>query len=149
PGARLPDGSIPARAGESKAGLSGRAAWRVHPRACGGERIAWIICDAYMGPSPRVRGRGRAGRESTPDCGSIPARAGESLAGQALPAFRRVHPRACGGEARIETLPPLNLGPSPRVRGRVPQPFQDSLLVRSIPARAGESFFSTTKPPCV
>ena len=112
-------GSIPARAGETRTRTAYPVASceAVHPRACGGN-----------GPTCCV------GRVHPSDRGSIPARAPRTRRIRG----RTVHPRACGGNI-INTRArgvdvDVNVGPSPRVRGKLVSPG------RSIPARAGETF---------
>ena len=78
-----------------------------------------------------MRGRCRRG-------GSIPASAGEPLAGNCSVLVRRVYPRECGGTAKRPSQALFWPGLSPRVRGN---PFRDDLgapLHGSIPASAGE-----------
>ena len=90
------------------------------------------------GLSPRVRGNRDTGLVSTPQSGSIPARAGEPL--PAFGVFRsgRVYPRACGGTRSQHNLGFTHSGLSPRVRGNQKYTEDEIDLLRSIPARAGE-----------
>ncbi len=119
----------------------------VYPRACGGTRSpAFRTLDGLSprvrgnlqpsgcpstvlrkGLSPRVRGKPchRSARRASGAISlcirSIPARAGEPFACQAL--TRPVYPRACGGTG---------------YRGHGLSPCGGSVATRSIPARAGE-----------
>ena len=69
---------------------------------------------------------------------SIPAPAGEPLERQPLPFQSRVYPRACGGTSgRIKVISRV-YGLSPRLRGNRGVPDQHGVVVRSIPAPAGE-----------
>ena len=70
--------------------------------------------------------------------GAIPACAGEPEVNVDAVARAGVHPRVCGG-ARLEHRRELRLpGPSPRVRGSLEPAEPVGLLLRSIPACAGE-----------
>ncbi len=81
---------------------------------------------------------GELGKESRR---SIPARAGErSTVGTDITS-PAVNPRACGGEKPKTTKIIKGLGQSPRVRGRDLAKQLGPGLVRSIPARAGESLY--------
>ena len=83
--APVPDGSIPARAGEPWHSMRHQDDQGVYPRACGGTQRppAPVVVDE--GLSPRVRGN-RLGRIVPFDkLGSIPARAGEPRRDPALP----------------------------------------------------------------
>ncbi len=111
--------SIPARAGETRPYRSiparaGEIGPQVHPRACGGNTLAWTShrASSSRGPSPRVRGP-----VADHDLGSIPARAGETLTKRPDHDLR-VHPRACGGNRRLGSATHAIPGPSPRVRGK-------------------------------
>ena len=93
-------GSIPARAGETQGNWHELFRTRVHPRACGGNRVSCYRLCRCRGPSPRVRGKPTWAVADISPSGSIPARAGETpgigISGDA----GTVHPRACGGNCR-------------------------------------------------
>ena len=93
-------GSIPARAGETFAAASLTASHRVHPRACGGNRVFHMPCVGGSGPSPRVRGKRTTVVRLRASRRSIPARAGETTSQSASLLGLRVHPRACGGNSK-------------------------------------------------
>ena len=112
-------GSIPARAGETRLWIRSPHLRKVHPRACGGN-------------SPRTRQRYL-------EQGSIPARAGETRRGPGSATSSRVHPRACGGNGRSLARRAWDAGPSPRVRGKRQKQQVVRCLKGSIPARAGET----------
>ena len=70
---------------------------------------------------------------------SIPARAGETVSPLFTSRKPPVHPRACGGNSpRFSALRSAR-GPSPRVRGKLDEPAETFVGLRSIPARAGET----------
>ena len=121
---RVPDlpprrGSIPARAGETNGTARPGRRRRVHPRACGGKHRPII---RHPGPP-----------------GSIPARAGETHPRASWRVGSAVHPRACGGNLGEPVEEFMGTGPSPRVRGKPCERPLVALLLRSIPARAGET----------
>ena len=130
--------SIPARAGEPRAGCPGGPLWWVYPRACGGTIPRPEVADYPDGLSPRVRGnppgQGTRGRRR----GSIPARAGEPARARDPRTAPWVYPRACGGTSPAVAVPPSRMGLSPRVRGNRTHSTAVAHPVRSIPARAGE-----------
>ena len=130
--------SIPARAGEPRCSRSARPPGSVYPRACGGTSRILRTTGKMQGLSPRVRGnrRPRPGRASGGR--SIPARAGEPIAQRPPSATDTVYPRACGGTAGSEYNDGSARGLSPRVRGNREQANRLYVIVRSIPARAGE-----------
>ncbi len=95
----VPQGSIPASAGETGMPWALRRRWRVHPRECGGNRIETRTSRSIAGPSPRVRGKlGGPGIDER-TMGSIPASAGETGSRPGRRAPSPVHPRECGGNS--------------------------------------------------
>ena len=94
---RLPDGSIPACAGEPRCLrlLSDRP--RVYPRVCGGTVSEASATVTARGLSPRVRGNRVRGVAHPGDEGSIPACAGEPGTRTTSRRRPRVYPRVCGG----------------------------------------------------
>ena len=130
--------SIPARAGEPVPFVTPATATEVYPRACGGtDDATWRDIDS-QGLSPRVRGNLTITTITVARAGSIPARAGEPVPMYPRRIPARVYPRACGGTQELPRLPLRSEGLSPRVRGNLNSPLGDDLLIRSIPARAGE-----------
>ena len=151
PGAARPPpkgaGYIPARAGEAlrRSRRTGRK--RVHPRACGGSRRASLTGYPRPGTSPRVRGKRAAARCSFRASRYIPARAGEAGVGDGHYAGCEVHPRACGGSRRTRRSRQARSGTSPRVRGKRDRWWCWTLVIRYIPARAGEAHASAGSRP--
>ncbi len=91
------EGCIPACAGEAPPRSGCAVHLTVHPRVCGGSRIARRWLDPSTGASPRVRGK-----PATGSAGGLPHRCIPACAGEAPPRRRellrtRVHPRVCGG----------------------------------------------------
>ena len=128
---------IPARAGNSAA-CWGRSPRRsVHPRACG-EQVGYTggKCFVY-GSSPRVRGTVQDGKAAGEVVRFIPARAGNSVHETTHSGRNPVHPRACGEQARQRSHIKSDTGSSPRVRGTELAIVAGQVLMRFIPARAG------------
>ena len=140
-------GSIPACAGEARAGWSLLPPPTVYPRVCGGSpHIADCHC-VRRGLSPRVRGK-----RPSPACAglrwrSIPACAGEALRHRHRRPPAEVYPRVCGGSNMFRFLTPAECGLSPRVRGKHPSTPNTMKKKRSIPACAGEAPPSWTSTP--
>ena len=135
--------SIPARAGEPTRATVRWLRRRVYPRACGGTPSVSHASYGTAGLSPRVRGNRLAGPCGDLPGRSIPARAGEPVGRRQHHLAARVYPRACGGTLAAMSKEMWAQGLSPRVRGNHgaghPAGHQDG----SIPARAGEPFWST------
>ena len=90
------------------------------------------------GLSPRVRGNPMRGMVATYCSGSIPACAGEPNEGHGGNILLRVYPRVCGGTTAAESQEQATTGLSPRVRGNRLAWDGEQLVIRSIPACAGE-----------
>ena len=136
--AAVPEGSIPACAGEP-----GNPARRprlpgVYPRVCGGTSDGPHPQPGEVGLSPRVRGNLVKVPLQQLQPGSIPACAGEPAASPPRRQRARVYPRVCGGTASMVKDISNTRGLSPRVRGNLLT--DDAVGVRrgSIPACAGE-----------
>ena len=130
-------GIIPARAGSSVPIHFHAPYLRDHPRACG-EQVLGIIHDPInLGSSPRVRGADEQLDLLLQAGGIIPARAGSSRATMRWTPRTRDHPRACGEQFGLNSIKPLCMGSSPRVRGagRRGSPWKTRRGI--IPARAG------------
>ena len=141
-------GLIPARAGKTRGWHEASCAAAAHPRACGENGLGELLERAGDGSSPRVRGKQRGPRSSARDHGLIPARAGktgqEDLLGDALGA----HPRACGENLIDNANPLMQLGSSPRVRGKLDELFELDQGQGLIPARAGKTTLFGRSSPC-
>ena len=146
-GVGQPEGSIPACAGEPRAGLRPSVVKRVHPRLRGGAVKGRTPRGAWTGPSPPARGsRGlvaaRGGR-----WGSIPACAGEPSTMMPSVMATRVHPRLRGGAPRWPSTRQRSRGPSPPARGSRDALSRGRGRCGSIPACAGEPLGPTLYPP--
>ena len=130
--------SIPACAGEPAVARRHYRVPPVYPRVCGGTIQASIAVMPCIGLSPRVRGNLYDAGNTPGQVGSIPACAGEPTWATVGQSLITVYPRVCGGTKALELAGRKVSGLSPRVRGN---PFVASvilLLLRSIPACAGE-----------
>ena len=94
------------------------------------------------GLSPRVRGNPDGSDNNAAIDGSIPARAGEPNLRCRRRWSTRVYPRACGGTEPALSSTLEYAGLSPRVRGNHIEASARELLLRSIPARAGEPYMA-------
>ncbi len=131
-------GSIPAGAGEPRAGQrSGRSAG-VYPRRCGGAEPPTRVWPPPPGLSPQVRGSLDELDRGSGEPGSIPAGAGEPRAGQRSGRSAGVYPRRCGGAEPPTRVWPPPPGLSPQVRGSLDELDRGSGEPGSIPAGAGE-----------
>ena len=110
----------------------------VYPRGCGGT-TGWLAeGESETGLSPRVRGNRDKERIRRPECGSIPAGAGEPPDGWQKGSRRQVYPRGCGGTTGWLAEGESETGLSPRVRGNPPSELSRVQVSGSIPAGAGE-----------
>ena len=137
PGIRI-GGSIPAGAGEPETRAAMRATCTVYPRGCGGTADTLRAKHPGIGLSPRVRGNRAVPVLGPAADGSIPAGAGEPIAGCVAHAVHEVYPRGCGGTGYPVRDLLRREGLSPRVRGNPASSCGNSSSRRSIPAGAGE-----------
>ena len=130
--------SIPACAGEPTGVCGDSSTPAVYPRVCGGTSCTAIMYTSARGLSPRVRGNQRKRRAIRRRSWSIPACAGEPIAGIGVMPISAVYPRVCGGTSMRVSDWERSPGLSPRVRGNLhhrPVPLDNQ---GSIPACAGE-----------
>ena len=133
-------GSIPARAGETSLAMSYGGPSPVYPRPCGGNTL-WLIPRVLRtGLSPPVRGKRSLTRGAMRCSRSIPARAGETFLDPEKNQGDAVYPRPCGGNHHIGIFVRVIRGLSPPVRGKLSDLGNSLLHLRSIPARAGETY---------
>ncbi len=138
-------GAIPACAGEPRGAATSTCRCRGHPRVCGGTGNGATVAFPFAGPSPRVRGNPRKGRQRKMTSGAIPACAGEPQQDAAPQISGRGHPRVCGGTPWLLATVSTATGPSPRVRGNHQGAVQPDMRRGAIPACAGEP--SAQLPP--
>ena len=131
-------GSIPACAGEpAKNRISLASAW-VYPRLRGGTAVRDRVAAVNQGLSPLARGNLNFPAVELVPCGSIPACAGEPVAGRRVATPRRVYPRLRGGTGFFEPFGVGFGGLSPLARGNRLLATCISAPIGSIPACAGE-----------
>ncbi len=129
--------SIPACAGPMDGDPSEMTRQLVHPRVRGADPPRTRANSPATGPSPRARGRCSAVGDGGGPRGSIPACAGP-IAGATPPRrVPEVHPRVRGADSRRAPAHRGGAGPSPRARGRSPDPPRENDHEGSIPACAG------------
>ncbi len=111
----------------------------VHPRVCGEHWDFPSRLIDYSGSSPRLRGTRRA----RPSAGAwfrfIPASAGNTREFCLPLTNRTVHPRVCGEHTATPLTDPRSPGSSPRLRGTHAAEPGPAVLVRFIPASAGNT----------
>ena len=134
----LPDGSIPAHAGEPRRSAPSPETWGVYPRACGGTVITSTLHVRSTGLSPRMRGNLFLTSSAGQYFGSIPAHAGEPGTQESWHRPRWVYPRACGGTSTASESHSTSAGLSPRMRGNLQALSPPFRWPGSIPAHAGE-----------
>ena len=89
--------SIPACAGEPRAGHRLSDLFQVYPRVCGGTSSTVDVSGFEGGLSPRVRGNPLESRSAFEQRRSIPACAGEPTGKPLRIRAEKVYPRVCGG----------------------------------------------------
>ena len=130
---------IPARAGQTQPCRIHRRGVADHPRACGANLVEQGQRQIPAGSSPRVRGKLFLPFFACAGIRIIPARAGQTQAGEDWSNPETDHPRACGANKIIASGISCHIGSSPRVRGKR-SPFRSSPYApRIIPARAGQT----------
>ena len=110
---------------------------RDHPRACGEHVLSASWTRLTRGSSPRLRGTFADLPHAVPDCGIIPALAGNIVGRLTSRLITRDHPRACGEHHTIDTITADAEGSSPRLRGTLRHWDCSSSCSRIIPALAG------------
>ena len=105
----------------------------------------------HKGLSPRVRGNRAFCAGARRRSGSIPACAGEPHRDPPNPRGRWVYPRVCGGTPPCQphSVASNGKGLSPRVRGNRFRAICSHLVLRSIPACAGEPRYDVTCFTCI
>ena len=130
---------IPARAGNTSAGLSRTLTPSAHPRSRGEHASTPLPCTVGFGSSPLARGTHQT--LVIPAGGSrlIPARAGNTTATQSAFTPEAAHPRSRGEHFCSSLQPFSGFGSSPLARGTLIEELNFVLVERLIPARAGNT----------
>ena len=137
--------SIPAPAGEPPVWPVSSWSEPVYPRACGGTRYRLPDQGIGGGLSPRLRGNRCEKDALSSVLRSIPAPAGEPIAGTAPSSRTAVYPRACGGTASAPFVSQIAPGLSPRLRGNQ-DPLTGRVLAEGVYPRACGGTPSSTAP---
>ena len=136
---------IPAHAGNTGMQVLRQTSTPVHPRACGEHPTASRKPLLRAGSSPRMRGTPTILLSQRPLRRFIPAHAGNTSGRQSASPEAPVHPRACGEHSCRSLQDTGGVGSSPRMRG-TPAWFQPrAVLLRFIPAHAGNTEASPTR----
>ena len=130
---------IPARAGQTITDVKTNLGRTDHPRACGANVRVQISQTLIEGSSPRVRGKRFFCSRFSPATRIIPARAGQTSSSAFFFSSSADHPRACGANLALEVPELVEIGSSPRVRGKPIHIALDDVTHRIIPARAGQT----------
>ena len=130
---------IPAPAGNRSRGPEPRHQSSVHPRACGEQFGGRDRVSVLTGSSPRLRGTVQPVSRPREESRFIPAPAGNSPKATNQSRKETVHPRACGEQAGTCDGSVRVNGSSPRLRGTAMGVRAGVLVVRFIPAPAGNS----------
>src|SRR6266568_651288 len=134
----IPDGSIPACAGEPRTKPPPPSLRRVDPRVRGGAPGMELAPAEDTGRSPRARGSLLVAVLEKGLPRSIPACAGEPSPGFARSPSPGVDPRVRGGASGVRYGRTCEYGRSPRARGSQNGGGGQRLTLGSIPACAGE-----------
>ena len=110
--------NIPAYAGKTVRWLSGNPRQPEHPRVCGENSPAALICTIWLGTSPRMRGKRDWPDQFWCRVRNIPAYAGKTLANKPIYVLVSEHPRVCGENTWEQRSFHEPLGTSPRMRGK-------------------------------
>ena len=130
---------IPAYAGNA-AGRESRACPRtVHPRIRGERALRGLEHLAEHGSSPHTRGTPGFLHYVRHFHRFIPAYAGNAPRTRAIPGSSSVHPRIRGERTKEEFTPFVESGSSPHTRGTRVARLHDAVMIRFIPAYAGNA----------
>ena len=130
---------IPARAGNTSPSPTHCRALPVHPRSRGEHLPPYSPELKPHGSSPLARGTQRSPVTGASRTRFIPARAGNTSASPSAPSPTTVHPRSRGEHTTAVRVPLAEAGSSPLARGTLGGACHSHLLLRFIPARAGNT----------
>ena len=130
---------IPAHAGQTIAPRYQQTMCPDHPRACGANRQKKLPTPRQNGSSPRMRGKRRLLFVFHCFLRIIPAHAGQTRFSPRAAGHTSDHPRACGANGVDALWDKLKDGSSPRMRGKPVRCVVDIVVLRIIPAHAGQT----------
>ena len=140
---RSKTGLIPACAGKTRQCRSRRCERPAHPRVCGENSFFVAMVRFVGGSSPRVRGKRPRTRPRPPIRRLIPACAGKTPRSLTPFLARRAHPRVCGENSDSQKSNGIDIGSSPRVRGKQAAWNATNFSRGLIPACAGKTGATT------
>ena len=130
---------IPARAGNTSPTGRSIPPSTVHPRSRGEHGWRSMPCRRDHGSSPLARGTPDRSAPQRARARFIPARAGNTASTAPMPSAATVHPRSRGEHRDGSPFLTRHAGSSPLARGTPPVVGRGGLVVRFIPARAGNT----------
>ncbi len=133
----IPERFIPADAGNRSCLSPARCRGSVHPRGRGEQNLPALASIGNTGSSPRTRGTGHYSTLQAMRGRFIPADAGNRFAPTARHSNGPVHPRGRGEQGTTPLLMHSDRGSSPRTRGTVAVFSLEPVILRFIPADAG------------
>ena len=140
------DGLIPAHAGKTPPCVVITEATPAHPRSRGENRAAVALRSGMTGSSPLTRGKPGWALSRVSMVGLIPAHAGKTRHPLVVAGTSPAHPRSRGENSLLLSAPCGASGSSPLTRGKH-RPVKDVItLTRLIPAHAGKTSSSRTRP---
>ena len=110
-----------------------------YPCVCGENWATGPNIGARIGTSPRMRGKLFLGGFDRFGVRNIPAYAGKTSEGCFNPCSTQEHPRVCGENRMTPLRRSMELGTSPRMRGKRRQARNARIDYRNIPAYAGKT----------
>ena len=132
-------GLIPACAGKTIRASDGRAPRRAHRRVCGENPLVRASIAWSAGSSPRVRGKQGPAVPRERALRLIPACAGKTGSRHLRQPRPTAHPRVCGENGAGARTLTVDLGSSPRVRGKQTKEKSRNFNEGLIPACAGKT----------
>ena len=132
-------GLIPACAGKTRTGRRAHDPPQAHPRVCGENVLMRETIHLVTGSSPRVRGKQRSLDGGQTWEGLIPACAGKTRRKRMPERMHRAHPRVCGENDNQHQNSSVEVGSSPRVRGKLLGHSSPETTLGLIPACAGKT----------
>ena len=138
--------NIPARAGKTSLFVNLFRQHGEHPRSRGENLELLGIDDADKGTSPLARGKPPRRSRWARSTRNIPARAGKTVSCPASPSGTQEHPRSRGENGSGGFFALLQQGTSPLARGKRSRSFRIKVKHRNIPARAGKTQCTSSRP---